>query len=116
VPEKEKSDKENTARVERIYAALWRARLWLGCNIIPLGILGGSAILSVPIAFHTGNLWWMLAGIVYLGAVIGILRWLAHYDPDFFIVFWRYVRKYDRHFPAVGSVGYPLPEPRRHQR
>jgi type IV secretory pathway TrbD component len=113
---KDKGDKEQTVRRERIYAALWRPRLWLGCNIIPLAIFGGSAVFSVPIAFNTGNLWWMVVGIVYLSAVIAILRWLARYDPDFFVVFWRYLRTYDRHFPAVGSVGSPLPVPRRHQR
>jgi type IV secretory pathway TrbD component len=124
---KAKADTENAPRRERIYSALWRVRLWLGCPIIPLAILGGASLFCVPLALHTGNLWWMLAGIAYLSIVIGVLRMLAKRDPDFFVVYWRFANldfpfvrnwtpRYDRHFPAVGSVGSPLRAPRRHQR
>jgi hypothetical protein len=133
---KDKADAENTPRVERLYGALWRPRLWLGCPIIPLGLLGGSALLCTPIAFHTGNLWWMLAGLVYLTAIIALLRKLAEYDPHIFPVFFRFVNvvglcrmlhidhpiirdwfpSYDRHFPAHSSVYAPRSAPRRHQR
>jgi type IV secretory pathway TrbD component len=133
---KEKADAENTVRVERIFGALWRPRLWLGCPVAPLGLLGGSALLCTPVAFHTGNLWWMLAGLVYLTAVIALLRKLTEYDPSVFPVFFRFVNvvglcrmlhinhpivrdwfpSYDRHFPARSSVFAPHPDPRRHQR
>jgi type IV secretory pathway TrbD component len=125
--DKEKAGREHSARVERIYAALWRPRLWLDCERIPLVIGGGSALFCVPIAFHTNNLWWMLAGIVYLAAVIGFLKKLAEYDPHFFAVFFRYINldlpfvrdwlpRYDRHFPARSSVYASRPDARRHQR
>ena len=133
---KEEADRENTVRVERIYGALWRARLWLGCERIPLVIAGGSALFCVPIAFHTNNLWWMLAGLVYLTVVISLLRKLGEHDPHFFAVFLRFINvvgicrslhiyhpiirdwfpSYDRHFPAQSSVFAPRPDPRRHQR
>jgi type IV secretory pathway TrbD component len=133
---KDKEGAENTVRVERMYAALWRPRLWLGCPVIPLAVFGGSALLVTPIAVHTGNLWWMLAGLVYLTAVIGLLRKLAEFDPHVFPVFFRFANivgffrslgithpiiqawfpSYDRHFPARSSVYAYRREPRRHQR
>ena len=134
--DKEKADRENSARLERIYGALWRPRLWLDCERIPLIIGGGSVLFCVPIAFHTNNLWWMLAGIVYLASIIAALKKLAEYDPNFFAVFFRFLNvvgfcralhidfpiirdwfpSYDRHFPAQSSVYAPRPDPRRHQR
>jgi type IV secretory pathway VirB3-like protein len=122
------ADAENTPRVERLYGALWRPRLWLGCPIIPLGIFGGSAfVVCVPITAHTGNLLWMLAGLFYLVFVIAVLRKLAEYDPHIFPVFFRFANidlpfirdwlpRYDRHFPARSSAFPYEPPARRHQR
>jgi type IV secretory pathway TrbD component len=108
-------DAEHTARVEPIYPALWRVRLWLGCPIVPLGLGGALCLFTVPIGLQTRNLWWMAVGVVALIAVVFALRKLAKIDPMFFHVAARY-RRYAKHFPAVGSVGAPYPMARRHQR
>jgi hypothetical protein len=69
----------------------------------------------------------MLAGIVYLAAVIGLLKKLAEYDPHCFTVFFRYINldlplvrdwlpRYNRHCPARSSVFARRLDPGRHQR
>jgi type IV secretory pathway TrbD component len=108
-------DPEHAARVEPIYPALWRVRLWLGCPIIPLALGGAVCTLSVPVGLQTRNLWWLAVGIIALAALIFGLRKLAQIDPQFFAVAARY-RRYAKHFPAIGSVGSPYPMARRHQR
>jgi type IV secretory pathway TrbD component len=101
---------------EPIYAALWRARLFLGCNIVPLAIVSVVAVCLIPVAISTGpNMWWMGLAFALEGLSIPILRWVARVEPHPWTVFWRH-RRYAHHYAAVGSVFTPLPPARRHQR
>jgi type IV secretory pathway TrbD component len=108
-------DPEHTPREEPIYPALWKPRLWFGCHPVLLVIVGFCTLMLVPVGLLTHNVWWMALGALAMMLAIPPLRSLARVEPDIIEVLPRY-RTYARHYSAVGSVGSPLPSPRRHQR
>jgi type IV secretory pathway TrbD component len=107
---------DDTVVEEPIFAALWRPRLFLGCNIVPLASVSILAVLLLPVSLMTGpNLWWFGVAIAIMVIAIPVLQCAARKDPYLWTVFWRYVR-YDHHYAAVGRVLTKLPPSRRHQR
>jgi type IV secretory pathway TrbD component len=108
-------DPEHTTRWEPIYSALWKPRLWFGCHPALLLAAAVPCLITVPMGLLSHNLLWMLLGFVVLFGSLWPLRALARKEPEIAEVFPRYL-KYAHHYPAVGSVGSPMPQPRRHQR
>lgn len=116
VPDRLMTAPDDAVVEEPIYAALWRPRLFLGCNIVPLAIVSIIAVLLIPVSISTGpNMWWMGLALAIMVIAIPILRYVARVDPYLWTVFWRH-RRYAHHYAAVGSVMTPLPPARRHQR
>ena len=109
------SDPENTPREEPIYAALWKPRLWYGCNPVLLVIVGFFALMSFPVGLLAHNLWWSALGVAVLSVSVYPLRALARREPEILEVLPRYCT-HAKHYAAIGSVGSPLLAPRRHQR
>ena len=107
---------DDTVVEEPIFAALWRPRLFLGCNIVPLAIVSMIAVLLIPVALLTGpNMWWFGLAIAIMVGAVPLLQFAARKDPYLWTVFWRH-RHYAHHYAAVGGVLTRLPPARRHQR
>jgi hypothetical protein len=101
---------------EPIYAALWRPRLYLGCNIVPLALMTAVSVLLVPVAVMTGpNYWWFGLSVALMGIGIPTLQFIARIEPYPWTVFRRYWH-YAHHYAAVGAVYAKLPAARKHQR
>ena len=112
-------DPETTPRVESIYDALHRPRLWFGCHQLPLAIAATPTVLCTIPMVILHNLGWLVVGIAWLSLSVAGLRALARFDPDFWAVvgpFGSRYRKYNRIFSALASANEPYAAPRRHQR
>ena len=81
-------------------SAIWKPKLFMGCERVPFLIV----VISSGLLIMEGGLWVKIAGVIYFLIMVGIMALVNAKEPFFFQILWRY-RSYQDFYP--NNAMYP---------